>query len=137
MYQESMDPSVPVFKGVQDHKAVGDRRCVNDRRNVSGFHPFVGFEQAGHQAGNVFVLWADETYHLLFEGYCFPDVILDVTIIAFLNLGSTIRFRSSISLSLSQKSSFSASSRAAMNFSVRDALGLICSISKDDFVSLL
>jgi len=30
------------------------------------------------------------------------------------------------------KSSFSASSKEAMNFSVREALGFMCSISKDD-----
>ena len=62
MDEESVDPSIPVFKGMHEYKAVGDDGGMNDRVDCFHAHPLVRKKHAVHERSQVFGLGRDKMH---------------------------------------------------------------------------
>lgn len=97
----------------------------------------MGGEQALHQFREIVGLRADIMNELFLVGNGLPDVVLVGSVVRVPEPGIDDAVLYVDQKRLLAKSLCSAISSKPMNFSVREALGLMCSISNEDLVSLL
>ena len=131
-----MNPAVAVLERMEEDKSVGHGSGVDHGRYVARFHPLVGGEQAFHQAGQVFRFRTGEMDSLLLPGDRLADIVLARAVIGFME-----SWIDNAVLQIDQPrflAEIFAVGRLQQGNETLDArrVGLRCSISKDDFVSL-
>ena len=79
-----MDTTVYILEWMEEYKTIGNHRRVYDRSNTPCSHPFMRFNNSGHQTWKINRTWTDKIYYLILIGDHLPDIILPFRIIDFL-----------------------------------------------------